>query len=72
MVEKIGFGQLWEGGFHCGDVLDGTLFDTMAVIRRKTGESLLEGEDVEECDRKGTDATAGAAEPAGNFTEQGG
>jgi hypothetical protein len=53
-------------------VLDGTLFDTMAVIRRKTGESLLEGEDVEECDRKGTDATAGAAEPAGNFTEQGG
>jgi hypothetical protein len=62
---------LWEGRFHCGDVLDGTLFDTMAVIRRKTGESLLEGKHVEERDRKGTDATAGAAEPAGNFTEQG-
>jgi hypothetical protein len=52
-------------------VLDGTLFDTMAVIRRKAGESLLEGVDVEEGDGKGADATAGAAESAGNFTEQG-
>jgi hypothetical protein len=44
----------------------------MAVIRRKAGESLLEGLDVEEGDRKWTDATAGAAESAGNFIEQGG
>ena len=65
-------GQLWEGGLHCGSLFDGTLFDTMAVIRREYGESLLEGVDVEERDRKGTDATAGAAESAGNFTEQGG
>jgi hypothetical protein len=28
--------------------------------------------DVEEGDRKGADATAGAAESAGNFTQQGG
>lgn len=51
---------------------DGTLFDTMAVIRRKAGESLLEGVDVEEGDGKRADATAGAAESAGNFTQQGG
>ena len=44
----------------------------MAVIRRECGKPLLEGVDVEERDRKGTDATAGAAESAGNFTEQGG
>jgi hypothetical protein len=42
----------------------------MAVLRRECGESLSEGVDVEEGDRKGTDATAGAAESAGNFTEQ--
>ena len=65
-------GELWEGGFHCGGLFDGTLFDTMAVIRRKAGESLLEGLDVEEGDRKGADATAGAAESAGNFTQQSG
>jgi hypothetical protein len=51
-------------------VFDGTLFDSMAVIRQEAGESLLEGVDVEEGDRKGADATAGAAESAGNFTEQ--
>jgi hypothetical protein len=72
IVEKIGVGQLWKGGLHCSGVFDGTLFDTMAVIRRKAGESLLEGVNVEEGDRKGADATAGAAEPAGNFTQQGG
>jgi hypothetical protein len=49
-------------------VFDGTLFDTMAAIRRKAGESLLEGVDVEEGDGKGADATAGASESAGNFT----
>jgi hypothetical protein len=42
------------------------------VIRRKAGESLLEGVNVEECDGKGADATAGASESAGNFTQQGG
>jgi len=72
IVEKIGAGQFWEGGLHCGGVFDGTLFDTMAVIRRKAGESLLEGVDVEEGDGEGADATAGAAESAGNFTQQGG
>ena len=72
IVEKIGLGQLREGGLHCGGVFEGTLFDTMAVIRRKAGESLLESVDVEEGDRKGADATAGAAESAGDFTQQGG
>ena len=72
IVEQIGLDQLREGGLHCGGLFDGTLFDTMAVIRREAGESLLEGLDVEEGDRKGADATAGAAESAGNFTEQGG
>ena len=61
IVEKIGVGQLWEGGFHRGGVLDGALFDAMAVARREAGESLLEGVDVEEGDGKGADATAGAA-----------
>lgn len=72
IVEKIAVGQLREGGLHRGGVFDGPLFDTMSVIRRKAGESLLEGVDVEEGDRKGADATAGAAESAGNFTQQGG
>ncbi len=72
IVEQIAVGQLWEGGFHRGGVLDGALFDTMAVVRREVGESLLEGVDVEEGDGKGADATAGAAESAGHFTEQGG
>jgi len=71
IVEKIAVAQLREGGLHCGGLFDGPLFDTMAVIRRKGGESLLEGLDVEEGDGKGSDATAGAAEPAGNFTQQG-
>ena len=44
----------------------------MAVIRREDGESLLEGLDVEEGDRKWADATVGATESAGNFTEQSG
>jgi hypothetical protein len=60
LVEKIGVAQLREGGLHCGSVFEGTLFDTMAVIRRKAGESLLERVDVEEGDGKGSDATAGA------------
>jgi hypothetical protein len=72
LVEKIGVAQLRKGGLHCGGVFEGTLFDTMAVIRRKAGESLLERVDVEEGDGKGSDATAGAAESAGNFTQQGG
>ena len=72
IVEKIAVGQLWKGGLHCSGLFDGTLFDTMAVIRRKAGESLLEGVDVEEGDGEGADATAGAAESAGNFTQQGG
>jgi hypothetical protein len=65
-------GQLWESALHCGSLFDGTLFDTMPVLRRECGESLSEGVDVEESDRKGTDATAGAAKSAGNFTEKGG
>ena len=68
-VEKIGVGELWEGGFHLRGLFNRTLFDTVAVIRRKSGESLLKGVDVEEGDWKGADAAAGAAEPAGNFTE---
>lgn len=72
LVEKIGVGELWEGGLHCGGVFHGTLFDTMAVIQRKGGKSLLEGVDIEEGDRKGADAASGAAKSAGNFTEQGG
>jgi hypothetical protein len=72
IVEQIGVGQLRKGSFHRGGVFDGTLFDTMAVVRREAGESLLDGVDVEEGDGKGADATAGAAESAGHFTEQGG
>ena len=69
-VEKIRVGELWKGRFHCSDMLNGTLFDTVAVIRRKSGEPLLKCVDVEECDWKGADAAAGASEPAGNFTTQ--
>lgn len=72
IVEQMGGGQLREGCFHCRSLFDGALFDAMAVIRRKAGESLLESLDVEEGDGKGADATAGAAEFAGNFTQQGG
>jgi hypothetical protein len=70
IVEQVGLGQLWESGLHCGSLFNGTLFDAMTVIRREVGESLLEGADVEEGDGKGADATTGAAEPAGNFTQQ--
>jgi hypothetical protein len=72
IVEQIVVGQLWEGGLHCSGLFDGTLFDTTAVVLRKAGETLLEGVDVEEGDGEGADATTGAAESAGNFTEQGG
>jgi hypothetical protein len=69
-VEKIGVGELREGGFHVRDLFTSTLFDTVAVIWWKSGESLLKGVDVEERDWKRADAAAGASEPAGNFTEQ--
>ena len=72
IVEKIAVGQLREGCLHCGGMFNGPLFYTMAVIRRKAGESLLESVDVEEGDGKRADATAGASESAGNFTQQGG
>jgi len=72
IVEQMGGGQLREGCFHCSGLFDGALFDAMAVIRRKAGESLLEDLDVEEGDGKGADAAAGAAEFAGNFIQQGG
>jgi hypothetical protein len=72
MVEQVGVGQLWKGGLHCGGLFNGALFDTMAVIRWKACESLLESVDVEEGDRKGADATADAAESAGNFIQQNG
>jgi hypothetical protein len=72
MVEQVCVSQLWEGGLHCGGLFDGAVFDAMALIRRKVGESLLEGLDVEEGDGKGADATAGPSESARNFTEQGG
>ena len=72
IIEQIAVGQLWERGLHCGSLFDGTLLDTMAVIRLEGGESLLEGLDIEERDGKGTDATAGAAEPTGNFAQQSG
>ena len=70
IVEQIGTGQLWESGLHRSGLFNGMLFDAMTVIRREVGESLLEGADVEEGDGKGADATASAAEPAGNFTQQ--
>ena len=46
IVEQIGVGQLWEGGLHCSGVLNGALFDAMAVVRWEAGEPLLEGVDV--------------------------
>ncbi len=71
-VEKTGMGKFGERDFHGSSLFGGTLFDTLAVIFRKAGESLLESLDVEKRDGKGADAAAGAAEPAGHFTEQGG
>jgi hypothetical protein len=68
-VEKIGVGELWEGGFHSRGLFNRTLFDTVAVIQRKSGESLLKGVDIEEGDWKGADAAAGTADSAGNFTK---
>lgn len=65
-------GQLWEGGLHCASLFDGPLLDTQALILREAGQSLLEGLDIEEGNGKWTDATVGAAESAGHFTEQGG
>ena len=69
-VKKIGVGEFWEGGFHLRGLFNRTLFNTVAVIRRKSGESFLKGVDVEEGNWKGADAAARAAEPAGDFTEQ--
>ena len=40
-------GELWECGFHGSGLFDGALLDLMAVSRRKAGESLLEGLDVD-------------------------
>jgi hypothetical protein len=70
IVEQLGLGELWKCGFHRGGLFDSALLDVMAVIRRKAGESLLEGLDVEESDGKGADTTAGAAESAGDFTQE--
>ena len=72
IVEQLGMGQLWEGGLHCGSLFDGTLLDAQALILREAGQSLLERLDVEEGNGKWADATVGAAESAGHFTEQGG
>jgi len=69
-VKKIGVGEFWEGGFHLRGLFNRTLFNTVAVIRRKYGESFLKGVDVEEGNWKGADAAAGAADSAGNLTEQ--
>lgn len=71
-VEQIGLGQLREGCFHRSGLLDRALLDALAVIRREAGKSLLEDLGVEDGDGKGADATAGAAEPTGHFTEEGG
>jgi hypothetical protein len=71
-IEKSGVGELWERGLHGSGLLGGALFDSLAMSRRQDTQSLSEGLEVEQRDRKGTDATTGAAEPAGNFTEQGG
>jgi hypothetical protein len=71
-VEKMGIGELWEYGLHCSGLFSGTSLDSLASIRRKAGESLLESLDVEKRDGEGTDAAAGATESAGNLTEQSG
>ena len=70
IIYESGPGQLWKCGLHGNGLFNGALFDLMTVIRRKAGESLLEGLGVEEGDRKGADTTAGAAEMAGHFTQE--
>ena len=71
-VEKTSMGEFRESAFHGSDLFGGTLFDTLASIRREAGESLLKRLNIEESDGKGADAAASAAESAGNLTEQGG
>jgi hypothetical protein len=71
IVDQVGVRQLWEGCFHGSGLFDGALFDAMAVMRLKAGESFLEGLDIEEGDREGADATASTSELAGHCTEQG-
>mgnify|MGYP001273116840 CR=1 FL=1 len=70
-VEKIGMDKFGESDFHRSGLFSRTLFDSLASIRRKAGESLLDRLDIEKRDGKGADAAAGATEPAGHFTEQG-
>jgi len=65
-------GELWDRSLHGSGLLGGTLDDSLAVLRWQAIQPLLERLDVEARDRKGTDATTGTTEPAGNFTEQGG
>ena len=72
IVDQVGFRQLWEGCFHGSGLFDGALFDALAVIRRQAGESFSKGVDIQEGNGKGADATAGASEFAGHFTQQGG
>lgn len=72
IIDQVGVRQLREGCFHCSGLFERPLFDALAVLRRKAGESMLEGLDVKEGDGKWPNATAGAAEFAGNFTQQGG
>jgi hypothetical protein len=72
IVEQIGVSQLWKRGLHDDGLFDGALFDALAVFRRKARESFLKGLDIEKSDGKGADTTAGAAEFAGHFTQQGG
>ncbi len=72
IVDQVGVRQLREGCFHCSGLFERLLLDALAVIRLKAGESFSEGLDIEEGDWKGADATAGASEFAGNFTQQSG
>ena len=72
IVDQHGAGQLGKGYFHRSGLFDGALFDALAVIRLKAVESFSKGLDIKEGDGKGADATAGASEFAGNFTQQGG
>ena len=72
MVESIGAGQFWVRGLHCSSLFSRTLFDAMAMIRQECSEALPKGVDVEECDWKRSDAAAGAAESAGDFTQEAG